>query len=107
MALRLTLKSLGRKITDKRGANGIRAAAAEIGISPATLSRVERGNLPDLETFKKIMRERTHLSDSIAAYRARLGDASAEVIRLVGRDLDRAETQPAAASKPIALSAAE
>ena len=51
---KLTLKSLGRKITERRGANGIRAAAAEIGVSPATLSRVERGNLPDLETFKKI-----------------------------------------------------
>lgn len=51
---KLTLKSLGRKITEKRGANGIRATSAEIGISPATLSRVERGNLPDLETFTKI-----------------------------------------------------
>lgn len=28
--------------------------ADEIGISPATLSRVERGRLPDLETFSKI-----------------------------------------------------
>lgn len=51
---KINLKSLGRRITEKRGANGIRAAAAEIGISPATLSRVERGNLPDIETFKKI-----------------------------------------------------
>lgn len=30
--------------------------ADEIGISPATLSRVERGKLPDLETFSKICR---------------------------------------------------
>jgi DNA-binding Xre family transcriptional regulator len=33
---------------------GIRQTAGEIGISAATLSRIERGNLPDLETFKLI-----------------------------------------------------
>ena len=32
----------------------MRAAAKEIGVSAATLSRVERGYLPDLETFRKI-----------------------------------------------------
>lgn len=37
-----------------REGKGIREAAREIGISPATLSRVERGFLPDLETFGKI-----------------------------------------------------
>jgi len=40
---------------------------------------------------------------TIAGYRAQLGDAAAEVLRLVGRDLDRS----AAASAPTALSAAE
>jgi biopolymer transport protein ExbB len=40
----------------------------------------------------------------IAGYRARLGDASAEVLRLVGRDLERAEAVPA---PPAARSAAE
>jgi biopolymer transport protein ExbB len=40
---------------------------------------------------------------TIAGYRAQLGDAAAEVLRLVGRDLDRS----AAASVPAALSAAE
>jgi len=39
----------------------------------------------------------------ITSYRAQLGDASAEVLRLVSRDLDRS----AAASVPAALSAAE
>ncbi len=51
---KLTLQSLGRKLKEKRGDTGIREAATEIGISPATLSRVERGHLPDLETFGKI-----------------------------------------------------
>jgi len=49
-----TLESLGRLIHEKRGGIGVRATAADIGISPATLSRVERGHLPDLETFTKI-----------------------------------------------------
>ena len=50
----MTLESLGRLIVKKRDGQGIRAAAKEIGISPATLSRVENGHLPDLENFKKI-----------------------------------------------------
>jgi transcriptional regulator with XRE-family HTH domain len=33
---------------------GIRAAAHEIGISAATLSRIERGHLPDSRTLGKI-----------------------------------------------------
>lgn len=39
---------------ERRGSRGIREFAGEIGVSPATLSRVERGKLPDLETFSKI-----------------------------------------------------
>ena len=50
----ITLKTLGRKLLDKRGDRGIREVAKEISISPATLSRVERGYLTDLETFKKV-----------------------------------------------------
>lgn len=38
----------------RRGEKGVRAVAKEIGISHATLSRVERGYMPDLETFSKI-----------------------------------------------------
>jgi len=48
------LENLGRRVREKRGRLGIRAAAAEIGLSHATLSRVERGFLPDLENYKKI-----------------------------------------------------
>jgi transcriptional regulator with XRE-family HTH domain len=51
-----TLEDLGRQLREKRGELGIRAAAKEIGISHATLSRVERGHLPDLENYQKICR---------------------------------------------------
>jgi transcriptional regulator with XRE-family HTH domain len=49
-----SLENLGRLIREKRGDRGVRAVANEIGISHATLSRVERGFLPDLERYQKI-----------------------------------------------------
>ena len=48
------LENLGLRVREKRGQQSIRAAAKEIGISHATLSRVERGYLPDLERYEKI-----------------------------------------------------
>ena len=51
-----SLKSLGRLVARKRGKVGIRATAREIGLSPATLSRVENGHMPDLANFTKICR---------------------------------------------------
>jgi transcriptional regulator with XRE-family HTH domain len=51
---KITIQTLGRKLIEARGNRGIREVAKEIGVSPATLSRVERGHLPDLETFAKI-----------------------------------------------------
>ena len=42
-------------IKSKRGKKGLRDAAEDIGdISAATLSRVEQGKLPDVETFIRI-----------------------------------------------------
>jgi biopolymer transport protein ExbB len=47
-------------------------------------------------------------SRQITAYRALLADASADVLRLVGRDLDRsAASPPTSARRPVSLSAAE
>lgn len=37
-----------------RGNMGVRAAAREIGISPTTLCRVERGHVPDRKTLDKV-----------------------------------------------------
>jgi transcriptional regulator with XRE-family HTH domain len=50
----MTLLRLGARLRERRGGRGIREVAQEIGISPATLTRVEAGRLPDLLTFKKI-----------------------------------------------------
>lgn len=51
---RVNLLRLGKMVRERRGDRGIRKVASDIGVSPATLSRVERGKLPDLDTFSKI-----------------------------------------------------
>lgn len=48
-----TLK-LSNMIKSKRGKTGLRETAGQIGISAPTLSRIEQGNLPDIETYVKI-----------------------------------------------------
>jgi transcriptional regulator with XRE-family HTH domain len=45
---------LSSMIKSKRGKQGLRSAASEIGISAPTLSRIEQGNLPDIDTYVKI-----------------------------------------------------
>jgi DNA-binding Xre family transcriptional regulator len=50
----MTLLRLGAMLIERRGRRGIREVAKEIGISPATLTRVEGGRLPDIGTFQKI-----------------------------------------------------
>lgn len=52
----VTLENLGLRVREKRGELGIRAAAKDIGIGHATLSRVERGFMPDLENYRRICR---------------------------------------------------
>lgn len=51
---RLTLATLGVRVKEKRGSRKLREVAAEIGISAATLMRIENGRVPDLATFGKV-----------------------------------------------------
>ena len=53
---RLTLQNLGTEVRKKRGNGGLRETAREIGTSAPTLSRVESGKMPDLQTFSKLCR---------------------------------------------------
>lgn len=53
---KITLQRIGPLLRERRGKVGLRETALQIGISPATLSRIEGGKLPDLETFSKICR---------------------------------------------------
>lgn len=51
---RRTIESLGPLVKTKRGEKKLRETAKEIGLSPATLMRVENGRTPDVGTFGKI-----------------------------------------------------
>ena len=51
---RRTIESLGTLVKAKRGDKKLRETAHEIGISPATLMRVENGRTPDVGTFGKL-----------------------------------------------------
>lgn len=59
------VEGLARRIQEKRAGMGIREAAKAVGVSAATLSRVENKKIPDLETFGKICR---WLGDDPALY---------------------------------------
>lgn len=47
-------EELGKLLARRRGNMGLRAAAKEIGISPSTLSRIEKGHVPDVATLEKV-----------------------------------------------------
>lgn len=51
MSSALDTKKFSEMIKSKRGTVGLRALASEIGISASTLSRIEQGNLPDIDTY--------------------------------------------------------
>jgi transcriptional regulator with XRE-family HTH domain len=48
------MEELSIRVREKRGGLGIREAAEQAKVSPATLSRVETGKMPDLDTFTKL-----------------------------------------------------
>ncbi len=48
----LDIEKLASLVRSKRGTCGLRETAKEIGnVSPSTISRVENGNTPDIDTF--------------------------------------------------------
>ena len=50
-------EGLAKYVRQKRGGTGLRDTAIEIGgISASTLSRVEKGQIPDLDTFIRLCR---------------------------------------------------
>ena len=54
--VKLTLQNLGSIVREKRGTRGLREVAADVGTSAPTLSRIESGKMPDLQTFGKLCR---------------------------------------------------
>jgi transcriptional regulator with XRE-family HTH domain len=57
MSNEINIEDFAAKIREQRGKRGLREAAQEIGeISASTLSRIENGNIPDLDTFIRVCR---------------------------------------------------
>jgi len=54
MSTTLNTAEFSRMIKSKRGSKGLRILAQEISISPSTLSRIEQGNLPDIDTYLRL-----------------------------------------------------
>lgn len=54
MSSSLDTNKFSEMIKSKRGNVGLRATASEIGISASTLSRLEQGNLPDIDTYLRL-----------------------------------------------------
>lgn len=50
----IRLEQLGIALKNKRGNRGLREVAQELKISHTTLSRIEAGRQPDLDTFSKL-----------------------------------------------------
>lgn len=51
---RLDVSQLGRLVRERRGAQSLRQAAADAGVSFSTMSRVEAGAQPDLASFTRL-----------------------------------------------------
>lgn len=61
MSTEINIRELAALLRAKRGTTGLRAVAQEITekygpVSSSTLSRVEQGNVPDLDTFVRLCR---------------------------------------------------
>lgn len=55
MVTTLNSDLLAGMLKDKRGKRGLREVSTEIGgVSTATLSRIEQGKIPDVDTFIKL-----------------------------------------------------
>lgn len=50
----MKIAELAPMVLRRRSNMGVRAAAAEIGISPTTLTRIEKGHVPDVATLDKL-----------------------------------------------------
>lgn len=95
-----TLANLGRRVKEVRGDRGIREAAKEIGISHATLSRIERGFLPDLENYEKVCK---WLGVGLAAATGPMKKASASAVEVHFRKEKTSSPETAAALAQLIL----
>lgn len=102
----LNIDQLGKMILKKRGPTGIRATAKEVGVSPATLSRVENGHLPDLETFASICEWLGEDPSQFLGFTHRANDQTAVSVHMRKKKTTSVETATALGEMIIAAQAA-
>ncbi len=103
---KVTLENLGAIVREKRGSRGLRAAAADIGTSAPTLSRIESGKTPDLQTFIKLCRwleidPASIMGVSVTPRRRAVGDSLAATAHLRAKREVAPETAKALANAII------
>ena len=78
----LKIEDLAGLLRDRRETKGIglRAAAAEAGVSFNTLARVENGHVPDIETFSRLARWVGRSPSDFLGQRSVTSDSTPDVI---------------------------
>ena len=100
----LNTEKFSSAIKSKRGNKGLRDTASEIGgISAATLSRIEQGNLPDVETFIKICKWLRVSTDSFILGKKPSNAELSEKDKLVYQLRSSRELDPVTVDAMIAL----
>jgi transcriptional regulator with XRE-family HTH domain len=99
---KVTLSNIGQLLRERRGNGGIREVAREIGISPATLSRVENGKLPDLETFSKVCRWLKIDPGEVLGYKSGVANSVLSQSIIVSAHLRADKTQSPEAAQALA-----
>jgi len=94
----INLKQFAADIRTKRGSAGLRAAAVEIGTTAPTLSRIEQGNVPDLDTFiricKWLKKSPEDYSTNKAILRGKVGSQTDTTPKLIEAHLRADQTLP-------------
>lgn len=73
MTSELNIDLLASRIKTKRGSEGLRKTATDIDISAATLSRIEQGKIPDVDTFIKICKWLGESTDTFTQVKPKRG----------------------------------
>ncbi len=84
--------SLGSLVRERRGEQSLRSLSACLGISAATLSRVERGRTIDVATYRRLMgwlgipAEAGHLLEHLTALEARVAQLEKRLKELEAKE---------------------
>ena len=97
MSTSLDTQRFSEMIKSKRASKGLRVLASEIGVSASTLSRIEQGNLPDIDTYLRLCDWLEVSTDYFTHSNSSIEDVQNEVIAHLRAD----KTLPSATSEAL------